>query len=963
MAVEQLFAHFKDQKSQPNATYDPNEPESYEAYLFSMMDDAGDYEYSILAGDRSEAQLYYYGYEPSIDYTDVAGPYIGEDPNQTLGELLDKDKKNRPNRSTYVSTDVKDAILLMLPGLIRLFGASEHPVNLIPRSEPDSDMAEQATNYVNYVIWNDNPGFVTLYGAIKDALTVRTGFIKWWSEDQKEFKRKRFTNITVEQLQMILAEDPTAKVVDLGKPVQQHAPTIPPNLAGTASGPPPMGAPPQPPGPPPMAAPGQPPAVPNAGPPSGPPGGPPPGAPPPPPGVQPGGAAAGPGSPNAGNAPAGQPMGPPPGPLAGAPMPAMPPAPPPPPPVTLSHAVIQFEVSKPLIKICGVPPEEMRLDRYARSFSTSRIVGHERIVPADELIAMGYDRELVEDNIQSSESTFTVEPQLRNPGRFMGTRMGDGCKYGEWYVKIDKDGDGIPELRYICTIGQDRQIVSDEEANRVKIAMFSCDPVSHTIVGESITDYVKDVQRIKTNLMRAILDSAAESINPKTVINELLVNPDDAMNDDLGAVIRTRGDPGSTVMFTNTPFLGQQVTPVIDTLNDQLARRTGLTDAAKGLDPKALQSSTMIGVEAVINGAQERVELTARVLCETGFKTLFEGLFNEVCENPNQQRTLKINGKWVPYDTGTFDASMGVEVNANLGKGSDMVRMLALQMVDQRQQLIVQTYGLNNPVCGIPEMLNTQTDLMELANIKNIGRYFKTPSPQMMQQVLAQPKTPDPMALAAQAQLEKVRSDTAKAVGQQQLDREKMVHENVFKHQQLQAKTAFDFQKLGLESQKAGVDNHVQLAQLAGSLMKNQQDSDAADQDSQMKSAEQQNQQDQVAQAGKQADSEAALKAATIASQHMQKMAQINSSHSQAMTDLASRHHAAMTGHNLAGAKLVAGALSQDADQDHEAQQNDLDRQHDEMTTAATLSQNAAMNQAKLGAQQKIAKMRPARGR
>ena len=78
-----------------------------------------------------------------------------------------------------------------------------------------------------------------------------------------------------------------------------------------------------------------------------------------------------------------------------------------------------------------------------------------------------------------------------------------------------------------------------------------------------LTDYTKDIQRIKTNLMRAILDSAAESINPKTVINELLVNPDDAMNDDLGAVIRTRGDPGATVMFTNTPFLGQAMTPVV----------------------------------------------------------------------------------------------------------------------------------------------------------------------------------------------------------------------------------------------------------------------------------------------------------------------------------------------------------------------------------------------------------------
>ena len=52
-----------------------------------------------------------------------------------------------------------------------------------------------------------------------------------------------------------------------------------------------------------------------------------------------------------------------------------------------------------------------------------------------------------------------------------------------------------------------------------------------------------DIQRIKTNMMRAILDCAAERINPKTVVNELVTNIDDALNDDLGAVIRTRGDP------------------------------------------------------------------------------------------------------------------------------------------------------------------------------------------------------------------------------------------------------------------------------------------------------------------------------------------------------------------------------------------------------------------------------------
>ena len=83
------------------------------------------------------------------------------------------------------------------------------------------------------------------------------------------------------------------------------------------------------------------------------------------------------------------------------------------------------------------------------------------------------------DNIQSSESTFTAEPQLAQSGPLHGlAAWAMACKYGEWYVRIDKDGDGQPELRYICTIGDDRHIVHDEEANRVKFALFSCDPIA-----------------------------------------------------------------------------------------------------------------------------------------------------------------------------------------------------------------------------------------------------------------------------------------------------------------------------------------------------------------------------------------------------------------------------------------------------------------------------------------------------
>ena len=56
--------------------------------------------------------------------------------------------------------------------------------------------------------------------------------------------------------------------------------------------------------------------------------------------------------------------------------------------------------------------------------------------------------------------------------------------------------------------------------------------------------------------------------------------------------------------------------------------------------------------------------------------------------------------------------------------------------------------------------------------------------------------------MAAQAMMEKVRSETAKAVGQQHLDRTRQEQENAFKHTQLQAKTQVDLQKLDIEGQR-----------------------------------------------------------------------------------------------------------------------------------------------------------------
>ena len=725
--LERLFSTFKEGGA--TDAYDPANPETYETYIQALIRDSRDYEASVLAGARDELQKYYYGYLPALNpdgspYTDTQ---IIQDPNATYEQILGYDQQTA-NKSSYVSTDVRDAVMLMLPSLIRLFAGSENVVALVPRTQADVDGAQQQTNYINYVFWQDNPGFLILYGAFKDAMTVRTGYVKWWTDDTKEKRRKRFVNLNPQQIALISQGDPTARVI-------HH------------SGP----------------------------------------------------------DPRTGLFP---------------------------------EVIIEYEVDKPIIKIAGVPPEEMRLDRYARSFSTSRIVGHERVVPVDELVAMGYEREQCLDYLQSQDiQNFTMESQLRNPGRYNSTRVGDGVLYGEWYIKVDGDADGYPELRYICTMGEVYDIVHDEPANRVKFAVFGVDPISHTIVGDSIADYTKDIQRIKTNMMRSTLDSAAESVNPKTVVNELNTDLDDVLNDDVGAVIRTRGNPQEAVFFNAVPFLGQQMLPMLELMNDQLQRRTGLSDAAKGLDPKALQSSTHIGVEAIINGAQERTELVARVLAETGFKDLFTGLYNEVCEAPNQRRTLRINGKWSDVDTDTFDASMGVEVNSALGKGSDTVRMMTLQQIKADQQMIMQQFGVTNPVCGITEYLNTISDMLDIANIKNVGRYFKTPSPQTLQQIASTPKEPDPMTLAAQAQFQKVKADTATAIGQQNLQQAKQQADDDFRHRQLAEKTANDQAKIQLEAEKLHVSHTERLGQMAADMFASHMDAQVAHHQAQVDAA------------------------------------------------------------------------------------------------------------------------------
>ena len=121
------------------------------AILAAKIENALGYQGGRLAEERRQAERYYKG--------------------DTIGNEID-------GRSQVVSRDVAEAVDSMMPSLMRIFAAGDQVVRFNPNGPQDEAIADQATDYVNW-IWNQqNEGFANFYSWFKDALLKKTGAIK-----------------------------------------------------------------------------------------------------------------------------------------------------------------------------------------------------------------------------------------------------------------------------------------------------------------------------------------------------------------------------------------------------------------------------------------------------------------------------------------------------------------------------------------------------------------------------------------------------------------------------------------------------------------------------------------------------------------------------------------------------------------------------------------------------------------
>jgi hypothetical protein len=486
------------------------------------------------------------------------------------------------------------------------------------------------------------------------------------------------------------------------------------------------------------------------------------------------------------------------------------------------------------VKIENVPPEEFLISKAARTIEDAPFVAHRKLMQRSELIALGYDKDIVDELPSYDDLTFSPERVARfdqgeqpDEAQSLDPAMQTVEVY-ECYIRIDEDEDGIAELHRIVYCGS--EILEDEECDYIPFHSICPIPIPHKFFGQSLADRTMDIQLIKSTITRQSLDNLYLTNNNRVGAVDGQVNLDDLLNATPGGIVRMK-NPNALVPLSVQSTFGQ-AQPMLEYMDQVQAKRTGVNDAQQGLDPDVLSNVTAAAVAAMMKSNSGKLELIARIFAETGVKSLFKGILHLLGKYQDKPKIVRMRGKYVQFDPRTWNNEYDVSVNVGLGSGDRDQKLTMLQMILAKQEQIIQQYGPSNPLVSIGQYRNTLARFIEAAGFKDANAFMNEISPEMDAQ-LSQPQPPTP---DAQAEMTKMLMDVEreKTQAKSQIDAAKLDLER----QTLEAEFTRKGIEMQMKNQKDQADIRIKEAQLAVQQLQAILAMDLADEDSRNKQAE-----------------------------------------------------------------------------------------------------------------------------
>ena len=406
---------------------------------------------------------------------------------------------------------------------------------------------------------------------------------------------------------------------------------------------------------------------------------------------------------------------------------------------TMTHDVVLSRNSRGgRIRVENVPPSEFLISRESKSIEDARFVCHRVIKTLSELREMYPDEDLEPGDLGGGDddmSAFSAERlerfQFDKSAKYW-EGMGGGDDYGEeglrtyWlhesYLKTDFDGDGITELRKVCTVGS--KVLANDEIDSIPLVSITPIKIPHKFFGLSVADLVMDLQLMKSTLMRNLMDNMYNQNFGRFAVLEGQANLDDLLTQRPGGVVRVKSPNAVTPLAT--PALQPYSFQMLEYLDGVREARAGVSKMSQGLDENALTShTTATAVNAVMGAAQSRVELIARNFAETGVKDLMIRIYELLYKNQDKERVIRLRNEWVPVRPDAWNDKYDCTVSVALGSGNKDQQMMHLsQMLSFAGEAM--SGGLK--IVSEQNMYNLGASLVKAMGFQNVDDFLTDPS-------------------------------------------------------------------------------------------------------------------------------------------------------------------------------------------------------------------------------------------
>jgi hypothetical protein len=460
-------------------------------------------------------------------------------------------------------------------------------------------------------------------------------------------------------------------------------------------------------------------------------------------------------------------------------------------------------------RVDTVAPEEWGIARNARRISEAAYCFHDVFRTESQLIEQGFDKDQVK-RLPSYLVAHTVEEIARDTVNETTLRQGEDnintanrlIRVTEHYVKLDDERNDDPRLYMVTTAGEEGHVLTRDgdpdinEVDRMPFAAMTPVIVTHRFFGRSIADLVRDIQEIKTALLRGMLDNLYLHNNPRVEVAETFASEttlDDLLVSRPGGIVRTK-QPGG-LNWQEVPDITGSLYPAMQYMDATREWRTGVSRQGQGVDPNALQNQVATIANQMFNASQAKVKLIARIFAETGIKDLFTLLHSVIRKNCTTPHVVRLRNQWVPIDPRDWKTRNDMTVNVGLGTGSKPEQLAHLQLIIGAQKEAVMG-GL--PIVSAQNFYNSAKELTKLAGHQDTDKFFTDPMAQPdPNNPAAAPlqKPPDPKAIEAQ---QKLQFEQAKAAADQ-----------AHTHTKVQADMALQQQKFDLEKQLKMLDMQI----------------------------------------------------------------------------------------------------------------------------------------------------------